>query len=83
MSDFAFREIELDRESRIPDEPYKAPCTERGPLASPPCPEADDGAHRAAPSASPRSVEDVEQSWYGRDPFGRPDPRTHPEFWTE
>lgn len=28
-------------------------------------------------------LEDVEPPGAGRDPYGRPDPRTHPEYWTE
>lgn len=56
-----------------------ASCTERAPAEAP-------APHDGAPSrdhASARSVEDVELSHYGRDSFGRPDPRTHPEYWTE
>lgn len=51
-----FRTIELDRESRVPDELYPS-CTERGPLASPE--EADDDAGTDTDTASPRSVEDA------------------------
>jgi hypothetical protein len=28
-------------------------------------------------------TEDDEPAGAGADPFGRPDPRTHPEYWTE
>jgi hypothetical protein len=31
----------------------------------------------------PNSDPDDEPSGAGADPFGRPDPRTHPEFWCE
>lgn len=32
---------------------------------------------------APEDEDDGEPIGAGADPFGRPDPRTHPEFWTE
>lgn len=41
--------------------------------------DADDGPLAAAL----RKLLDDEPPGAGADPFGRPDPQTHPEFWTE
>lgn len=45
----------------------------------------EDGARslRCPECGSPDVIVSDEPPGAGADPFGRPDPRTHPEFWTE
>ena len=85
----SFDNVEVDREARI--EYFGAPATSSPePCQVPGCGHDRDQHQEEKTGVYECNVKGCDCEQYhseppgaGRDPYGRPDPRTHPEFWTE